>query len=59
VANLPWGEQDFTARRYWISGQDNFTETREPATGSGTFTIQREMNAPGVDLAIMEAKPRG
>jgi xylan 1,4-beta-xylosidase len=56
VKNLPWGNGEFSVKRYRVTKKDNFTLSGAVAAKGGSLTISNELAAPGVELIVLEAQ---
>jgi hypothetical protein len=54
IANLPWGDAAFSAKRYRISDTDNLKLDSLPAGHGSTFELSRELTPPAVELIVLE-----
>ena len=54
--NLPWGDHEFSVRRYRITEKENFDPTGEASGRGTTFTVSNPLPPPGIELIVLEQK---
>jgi hypothetical protein len=56
LRNLPWGDREFSVRRYRITEMENFDPAGETSGKGGTFVLSDPLPPPGVELIVLEQK---
>ena len=56
VTGLPWGQAEFSVKRYRLSDTDNFTMAEEPAGRGAAFALERPLPPPGLELIVLQQK---
>jgi len=54
--NLPWGDHEFSVRRYRITEKENFDLAGETSGRGTTFTVSNPLPPPGIELIVLEQK---
>jgi hypothetical protein len=56
VTNLPWGDGEFSVKRYRISENENLDLAGETAGKGGTLVLSNPLLPPAVELITVQAK---
>jgi len=56
VKNLPWGDAEFTLRRYRVSEKENLTLVGEGIYRGDALSLSADLPAPGVELIVLETR---
>ena len=56
VSNLPWGQREFSVKRYRITDKENFDLVGETTGKGGTFALANPLPPPAVELILLEQK---
>jgi hypothetical protein len=56
LRNLPWGDREFSVRRYRITEKENFDPAGETSGKGETFVLSDPLPPPGVELIVLEQK---
>lgn len=56
VTGLPWGQVEFSVKRYRLSDTENFAMMEEPAGRGGVFVLERPLPPPGLELIVLQQK---
>ena len=56
VTGLPWGQGEFTVKRYRLSGAEDFAMMEEPPGRGGAYTLERPLPPPGLELIVLKQK---
>ena len=56
MTNLPWGQREFSVKRYRITEKENLDLVGETSGKGGTFSLSNPLPPPAVELIILEQK---
>jgi hypothetical protein len=56
IAHLPWGNAEFTIKRYRISGQDDFKFVGESSGKGGQAELSNPLPPPGLELIVLRRR---
>ena len=56
VSNLPWGQREFSVKRYRITDKENLDQVGETSGKGGTLVLSNALPPPGVELIVLQQK---
>jgi xylan 1,4-beta-xylosidase len=56
LTNLPWGQREFSVKRYRVTDTENFDLVGETSGEGGTFVLSNPLTPPAVELIVLEQK---
>lgn len=56
VSNLPWGQGEFSVKRYRITDKENLELVEDTSGKGGTFELSNPLPPPAVELIVLQQK---
>lgn len=56
VSNLPWGQREFSVKRYRITDKENLDLVGETSGKGGTFALSNPLPPPAIELIVLEQR---
>jgi xylan 1,4-beta-xylosidase len=56
VSNLPWGQREFTVKRYRTTDKEDLNLVDETSGQGGTFAVSHPLSPPAIELIVLERK---